>query len=59
MTDSREALRRKAYQNRAPSADPSPLAVPLTRLCILRGCLNIRTGTNLCQQHTDELERTR
>ena len=50
MTDSRETVRRKAFQNRA-SADPSPLAVPLTTLCVIRGCLCPRDGANLCPTH--------
>ena len=44
-------MRRKAFQNRAPSADPSPLAVSLTDLCIIRGCLCAREDTNLCRTH--------
>jgi hypothetical protein len=51
MTDSRETMRRKAYQNRAPSADPSPLAVPPTTLCLIPGCLCRRHGANLCPTH--------
>jgi len=56
LTDSRETMRRKAFKDRAPSADPSPLAVPLTTLCVIRACLNPRVGTNLCQHHTNELD---
>jgi len=51
MTDSRETMRRRAFRDQAPSADPSPLAVALTELCIIHGCLSLREGNNLCQQH--------
>ena len=49
MTDSRETMRRKAFQDRA--TEPAPLAVPLTDLCIIRGCLTPREGNNLCTHH--------
>jgi hypothetical protein len=44
-------MRRKAFRDRAPSADPSPPATPLTRLCLIRGCLCLREGSNLCPTH--------
>jgi hypothetical protein len=53
VTDSGETMRRRAFKDRAPSADPSPLAVSLLDLCIIRGCLCRRVGANLCPAHQD------
>ena len=58
MTDSRETTRRKAFRDRARLADPSQRVVSPRELCLVRGCLNLRTGANLCAYHddlTDEL----
>jgi hypothetical protein len=43
-----------AFTERARSAaasPPPPPAVPLTHLCVIRGCLNPREGANLCPKH--------
>lgn len=55
MTESRETQRRKAFHDQArPVANPPPPpAVPLTALCLIRGCLCLRDGANLCPGHQD------
>jgi hypothetical protein len=57
MTDSRETVRRKQYQAHATIRPAAPELTPLTDLCIIVGCLNLRTGANLCDEHNREEPR--
>lgn len=55
MTD-RDAQRRKAFQDQAPG-DP-PLTA-LSDLCVIRGCLCLKQGNNLCHHHSNDLKDDR
>lgn len=56
MTESRENVRRRQFRDR--SAESQQAATPLSRLCIIQGCLNLRVGANLCPAHDAQSART-
>ena len=56
MTESRENVRRRQFRDR--TVEFQQAATPLSRLCIIQGCLNLRVGTNLCPAHDAQSTRT-